>query len=164
MGSAVTGMMRELSNWIVVQPFSIYLQNMHNMIPVVQTLHIFAIAAVLSSAAMIDLRVLGLVSRDRPLPSILRRFEPGIWLGLGALALTGAALIIAEPARSLLALQFQAKMAMVVMGVAVSVALRRMMSGAGSDEKSPIAAKILAVVSLLIWIAVIALGRWIAYA
>jgi uncharacterized membrane protein len=157
-------MLTDLVRWIVQTPFSLYLQNLKNMIPVVQTVHIFAIAAVLSSATVIDLRVLHLISRDRPLQSIFRRFEPGVWVGLVVLLITGSLLIIAEPARALLAIQFQVKMGLVVAGITVTVILGRMMKRPGRDEASPMSARALAVISLLIWVAIIAAGRWIAYA
>ena len=158
-------MLRDLCNWIVTTPVSIYLQNLKNMVPVVQTLHLVAIAAVFSSAAMIDLRVLRLISKDRPLQSIFSRFEPGIWMGLVGLLLTGLLLIIAEPARSLLALQFQVKMVLVLCGVAVTLVLRRAMKDRPDrDGSSPVSAQILAGTSLVIWMCIIFAGRWIAYA
>ena len=149
--------------WIGHTPFSVYLQNLHNMVPIVQTLHIFAIAALFSSSAVIDLRVLRLLSKDRPLAAVFHRFEPGIWMGLPVLLLTGALLIVAEPGRALLAWQFWTKMTLILAGIAVTLLLRGMMKRTGADAVSPVPARALAVVSLLIWVAVIAAGRWIAY-
>jgi uncharacterized membrane protein len=157
-------MLADFVHWLVATPVSHFLQNLKNMIPVVQTLHIFAIAAVLSSAAMIDLRVLRLAGKEQSLQSIFRRFEPGVWGGLVVLLITGSLLIIAEPARSLLAIQFQVKVVLILVGIGVTLLLARMMKQLGRDETSPPAARVLAAVSLLVWAAVIAAGRWIAYA
>jgi hypothetical protein len=156
-------MLVEAVRWIGHTPFSVFLQNLKNMVPIVQTLHIFAIAALFSSSAVIDLRVLRLLSKNRPLAAVFHRFEPGIWMGLVVLLLTGSLLIIAEPGRALLAWQFWTKVALILAGIAVTLSLARMMKRSDRDEASPVAARALAVVSLLIWVGVIAAGRWIAY-
>jgi uncharacterized membrane protein len=117
---------------------------------------------------MVDLRLLGLISKDRPLGSIGRRFQPGIWIGLVVLAPTGLLLLIAEPARSLLSFQFQLKMVLLAAGVVITLVLQRAIRTNASrwDDGAvlPTWPRILAVASLAIWAAIIMAGRWIAYA
>lgn len=163
MSGAVNGFI----DWVVTTPFSLYLQSELWVIPTVQTVHILCVAIVLTAAAMLDLRLLGLIARDQSLISLSRRFLPAAWVALVVLAITGSLLIVAEPARSLLAVPFQLKMLMLLAVIVLTVVFQRTVatnaSRWDSTPASP-AARITAVISLGLWLAIIVAGRWIAYA
>lgn len=153
--------------WVVTTPFSLFLQSRLWVIPTVQTVHILCVAIVLTAAAMIDLRLLGLIARGQSIAALSRRFLPAAWVALVILAFTGSLLIIAEPARSLLALPFQLKMLMLVTVILLTVIFQRAVAANASRwDRVPAApaARITAAVSLGLWLAIIVAGRWIAYA
>ena len=65
-------------------------------------MHILAIGAVIGSGLMLAaLRSLGWVASDQTLANANLRFLRTIWWSLPVLAITGALMISAEPARSL---------------------------------------------------------------
>ena len=118
--------------------------------PTVQTVHILAIAVVASSVLMIDLRLIGMFWADRPLKDVSSRFLPPVWWSLPVLLVTGAIMIISEPARSLKNPAFQLKMtlliaALVVTGLFQILARRnasfgerpRAFGGAGPEPDNP---------------------------
>src|SRR5213592_1811151 len=88
-------------SWLEQTPLSQAIQSAGWVVPTVQTVHILAIAAVLSSVLMLDLRLLGMVGRDQPLERVTNRFRPVIWWTLPILLATGVVMIIGEPARPL---------------------------------------------------------------
>jgi hypothetical protein len=96
-----------------------------------------------------------------------QRFLPWIWTGLVVLAVTGATLIIGEPARDLNNVAFWIKMSLLVLAIAATSAfqftLRR--NAAFWEQRPPIrtSLKFFAVATFAIWCAVIVAGRWIAY-
>lgn len=153
--------------WVVTTPFSLFIQSELWVIPTVQTVHILCVAVVITAAAMLDLRLLGLIARGQSLVSLSQRFLPAAWVALVLLAITGSLLIVAEPARSLLALPFQLKMLMLVAVIVLTVIFQKAVSTHASrwdaEPASP-AAKMTAVISLGLWLAIIVAGRWIAYA
>ena len=121
-------------------PLSQLLQNVRWLIPLIQSTHILGVAA-----------------RGQATASLTARFLP--WVGWGVLVLlvTGLLLMVAEPRRALLNPLFQMKMAaLVVVGAMTWVIAAR------APDKGGLA-KSLAVVSLILWLVIIALGRWIAY-
>ena len=136
------------------------------VIPTVQTLHILAVTIVMSSALLLDLRIVGVFSDDAPIVSYVRRYF--IWWGVAVLVLllSGVTLIIGEPSRTLENWVFWTKMALVGVGtiltVLVSVPVLRNASCWDSGPKRRVAGA-LATVSLLIWVAAVFCGRWIAY-
>jgi uncharacterized membrane protein SirB2 len=157
----------EFCSWLKDTPFSVTLQSVRWIIPAIQSIHIFAIAAVISAAVMITLRSFGLAARDQASRAVFARFLPIIGWSLPVLLCTGALLIVAEPARSLENPAFWLKMSLLFVAL-VLIAFQRF-DGKGDVpfwEATPVrrgAAKLVAVVFLALWVAIIFAGRWIAY-
>ncbi len=154
-------------NWLAATSVSQTIQTVGWIIPAVQTVHILAVAAVLTAALMMDLRLLGVSGQDQSVVSIANRFLPFIWWPLPVLLLTGAVLIIAEPARSLQNPVFLLKMALLIGAAGVTLAcqipLRR---DPGFWELTPVrrrVARLIAMTSIPLWMAIVCAGRWIAY-
>ena len=137
-------------SWLEQTPLSQAIQSTSWVVPAVQTIHILAIAAVMSSVLMLDLRLLGIVGRDQPLARVTNRFRPVIWWTLPILLVTGVVMIIGEPARSLANSVFQLKMLLLLAAIGVTAAF----------HKGP---RIVAVLSLALWVGIVFAGRWIAY-
>lgn len=149
-------------------PASLAIREIGWLIPVLQTIHILAIATVMSSLLMIDLRVLRASgSQTQSLADALRRFEAWIWSGLVVLAASGAPLIIAEPQRTLPNSSFQLKMVLLALAAATTCALllslRRDAGFRSVSGHATRAARVLAVGAFALWCAVAAAGRFIAY-
>jgi len=136
--------------WLEQTPLSQAIQSAGWVVPAVQTIHILAIAAVMSSVLMLDLRLLGIFGADQPLARATSRFRPVIWWTLPILLATGVVMIIGEPARSLANPVFQLKMLLLLTAITVTAALHK-----GS--------RIIAIASLLLWVGIVFAGRWIAY-
>src|ERR1700755_1457816 len=96
--------------WLEHTAVSEVIQSISWIVPTVQTIHIAAIAVVASSALMIDLRLIGAFSADRPVKEVSARFLPFVWWPLLVLLATGAIMITGEPARSLKNPAFGVKM------------------------------------------------------
>ena len=134
------------------------------VIPGVQTIHILAISVVMASAVMIDLRLLGAFSRTQSVHDVSQRFVPWIWVAVGVLALSGGLLIIGEPGRELLNQVFWLKMTLLVCALSVTGVFQYVADHAlGFWERRRGAASALAIASLLLWVGILAAGRWIAY-
>ena len=155
------------SDWLSLTPVSMFLQTVEWIIPMVQSIHILAIAIVMSSVIMVDLRLLGLVGQGQSISSLSRRFLPWAWWSLLILLITGIVLITAEPRRDLLNPVFQAKMALLAAAMIVTIAFqaavgRNMQAWDAAPERRR-GAWIIASSSLLLWVAIVGCGRWIAY-
>jgi hypothetical protein len=153
--------------WIEQTHVSHIIQTTPWIVPTVQTIHILAIAAVWSSAFMIDLRLLGIAARDQSLARVSARFRPVIWWSLPILLITGTVMITGEPARSLANWVFQLKMLLLIGAIAVTLIFQAPLGRDGAfwdaSGMRRATAKAIAVVSLLLWIGIVFAGRWIAY-
>jgi hypothetical protein len=155
------------AEWLSQTPLSLAIQSHEWVIPTIQSVHILGIAVVLGSIVMIDLRILAWAGRDQTLAETTARFGPWLTWGLCLLLVTGAAMIVGEPARQLLAFSFWLKMGLLAIGVIAAVMFQRSLDRHEKDWEATHAdrrlVKLIAAGTLLIWMAVVVLGRLIAY-
>jgi hypothetical protein len=135
--------------------------------PIVQTVHLLGIAVVLGSAVLLDLRILGLALPSQDVHELTRRVMPWLWYTLPLMLLSGLPFVLARPQRYLSNPIFGWKFALLLPAVALAAALH-VISVRKPDywqvRSTRATARVIAAASLLLWIAVVLAGRWIAYA
>jgi len=161
-------MLIAFASWLSKTPLTAFLENAAWAVPAIQTLHILCIAITFGGAVFIDLRLLGLLDRKESVDAVLARFLPPLAAAIGVLALTGALLIASEPNRAIFRTVFWAKMALIVLAIAVTWAQKRVVQRSAGRKGGAAAASVsseraLAVLSLALWVAVVFAGRWIGY-
>ena len=159
-GRGMASPLESFVEWLAQTPISQTIQKVDWIIPTAQTIHILAIAAVIGSMGLLDLRVLGVAARSQSLSSVSQRLLPWVWRALIVLLLSGLVLITGEPGRSLVNTIFQVKMLLVVLAAVLTFFLERSLR---ARDDAPADAKAIAAFSLAIWIAIVFAGRWIAY-
>ncbi len=152
---------------LAATPLSQAIQSTDWIIPAVQTVHIVAVATVITSALMVDLRLFGFRDRGQTISAVAGRFLPLIWYALPILLLTGITLIIAEPSRALQNPVFILKMALLLPAAGATLGcqlpLRKDDRYWDRSDSRRMLARLIACVSLPLWVAIIFAGRWIAY-
>lgn len=160
--------MLDLAEQLQASPLSVAIQSVSWIIPVVQSVHILMVGIVFVSVLMIALKVLGWTGRDQTLAQVVARFGPWMWGGLAVMALTGMTLVVGEPVRELMNFSFRLKMVLVAIAAGSALAFRAalgrwVIAGADGTSGAPAAAKSAAVATIALWLAIIFLGRAIAY-
>ena len=158
--------MHEFAEWLGSTPLSVAIQSRLWLTPLLQTIHIVMIGVVFVSMLSVALRVLGQVRTDEPLAEVWHRFAPWFWTALGVMAGTGLILTISEPVREVSALSFWIKMTLIVIGVASALYFGRTVATAGVGAVTSVysgRARVVAVATIVLWVAIMFLGRWIAY-
>lgn len=130
----------------------------------IMDLHFMGLALLIGTIGLLDLRMLGF-AKQLPVAS-LHRLAPWGLAGFGVNLLTGVLAFIGMPAYYTYNIAFWLKIwTLVLLGVnALAFYLTdafRSVKGVGPGEDAPLLAKVIAGSSLLLWIAVIALGRYI---
>ncbi|HEU4457943.1 MAG TPA: hypothetical protein VFR90_02350 [Methylibium sp.] len=126
--------------------------------PALESLHIVGIALLLGNLVLFEARVWGAAS-ELPLRS-LARLSLGLAAGgFGLAALTGIAMFSSQPGELLANRAFVIKMTLLMLaGLNAAFFHAR-----GSLDAPDATARALTLISLGLWLAVIACGRWIAY-
>jgi len=153
--------------WLSRSSLSLAIQTHLWVIPAIQSIHIVAIAVVVSSVFMIGLRILRLASPDQTLLQTVGRFGPPLSAGLYVALATGAFMVIGEPERELLSFSFWLKMSLLaactLTTAAFKIAVRKNESHWEGVVINRRTTRSIAVLMLLIWVGIIVCGRLIAY-
>jgi uncharacterized membrane protein SirB2 len=157
-------MIESFCEWLSNTSVSLTIQTVMWIIPAVQTLHILCVAIVMSSMAMLDLRLIGVAGRRQSISEMVGRFVPWVWGALPVLLTSGIILIIGEPSRELLNPYFRAKMAMLATVIAITFVVQRQnKKDVHYWEGRRAFAACIGLASLLLWVGIVTAGRWIAY-
>ena len=161
-----------LANMLVqseARELAVYLLgNVPGLPPISQAIHILGIAVVMSSIVMVNLRFLGMAVPSQNVSEMIQRLMPWAWWALPINAVTGLLFVVARPVRyfynPVFGIKFSLMLPAVVLAFIVYWLNRR---DAGFWERTLVrlnVARVIAAVSLLLWIGVVLAGRWIAYA
>jgi hypothetical protein len=111
----------------------------------------------------VDLRLLGFGIRAQTLPELSREAQPWFIGSWTVMIVTGALLFVSEPQKLYYSTPFAVKMICLLLGTIFALTVRRRVALAGEDRVSPLAMKLVAIVSLGLWFGVGAGGRWIGF-
>lgn len=155
----------ELALSISETSLSLWIQTNFWAIPIIQVIHILAIAAGFGAVLMVTLRIFGFAGTDRTMAETERRYIRWIWGALVVLLLSGLGLIIGEPVRELINPIFWIKVVLVIVAVLASVwfhgKVMRRLAGGGAVTGGIKAGSIFIII---LWCVIMLCGRWIAYA
>jgi hypothetical protein len=152
--------------WVENTNLAISIRQSMWLYPGLETLHILGIVLLVGPAFMFDLRLLGF-SRKLPVRGLAHHLLPWSWRGLVLVIPSGILLFITNASVLIADATFWLKM--LLLGVAgINVALFHKITFPSVAEWNkqtpvPVAAKVAAVFSLLVWIGIITCGRWLAY-
>jgi len=127
--------------------------------PTILTLHSIGLGIVVGASMIIDLRLIGRACAIEL--ADLSALFPVIWWAFAVNALTGVLLFIADATRKSGQPIFFVKLGCIVLALVVTRRARSMV--AGSAAPGDAAQKIVAIVSLVLWLGAIAAGRLMAY-
>jgi hypothetical protein len=137
------------------------------LFPSIESVHVLAIALVVGSITMVDLRLLDVNLKNRPVGELISEVLPWTWTSFGAAVLSGALLFSSNATHYWGTVPFRAKMLLLVLaGVNMLVfhaTTFRSVRQWGGAAHTPRAAKISGALSLGLWIGVVSLGRWIGF-
>jgi hypothetical protein len=156
-------MLEAMSEAIAGTSASIYIADHLWMTPAVQSVHILAIAGLSGSVLMLGGRLTRIAGAELPLTAVDRRFSRWIWWSALLLLVSGILLIVGEPARELMNILFRVKMLLVLALLALVWIFQRGVRGKRDVAWVGASGVALGTGMGLLWFAIVAAGRWIAY-
>lgn len=157
----------EISLWISNSWLCTWLQSHFFAIPILQTIHLLAIATLFASTLMINFKVLGLTGETRTVNQVIDRYRGWMWGAVIVAVLTGILLVCSEPVRNMINPGFWLKMAGLLIVTLLSAwfhsAVRARTSHGEMTLDGAAGLRLTAVLIILLWCGVITGGRWIAY-
>jgi hypothetical protein len=137
------------------------------LFPWVESLHVLAITLVVGSIAVVDLRLLGLASRSRPITVLVRDILPLTWIAFAIAVLTGVTLFTSNAVQYAHNGPMRLKMLLLVIaGINMLVfhfVTYRSVGAWDEAPRTPLPVRLAGATSLLLWIGIVAFGRWIGF-
>jgi hypothetical protein len=153
-------MLIEFFRWLVNSPWSHFMNSYEWVFPVVQSLHFIGFAMSIGTIAIVDLRLLGLGMKRQAPDELASDLAPWTLVGIAVMLTTGPLMFSTDAVAYHYNPSFQFKMACLMLALLFHFTLHRR---AVRPDVPPIAAKLAAATSLLLWTAVVAGGRMIAF-
>ena len=136
-------------------------------LPIIEAIHVMAVATVFGTIFIVDLRLLGYRDMTRPFSRVFGETLRWTWAGFALAVVTGALLFMPNARTYVANTAFGLKM-LGLIGAGINMAmfefttLRRVASWDSSAE-TPFGARVAGATSILIWTWVIVCGRWIGF-
>jgi hypothetical protein len=137
------------------------------LFPLIESVHVLAICLVVGSIFVVDLRLLGLASVNRSVSRVTGGILPLTWSAFAVAVASGSLLFISNAAKYLENGYFVAKL-LLICAAGLNMAIFHGISAKGQprwDDKTalPLPARLAGGLSILLWISVVACGRWIGF-
>jgi hypothetical protein len=134
--------------------------------PLIESFHVIGLTMTFGTIAIVDLRLLGLASSHRPFTKVVEVLK-WTWVAFGLAVVTGTLMFITNASGYFSNLQFRWKMVLLALSglnmLIFELTCGRTVRRWDNDKTAPSAGKLAAVLSLILWISVIFLGRWIGF-
>ena len=137
------------------------------LFPCIESVHVLAICLVVGSIAVVDLRLLGFASVDRPVGRLMRSILPITVGAFGLAVAAGSLLFISHASKYLENRFFIAKITLIALA-GVNMAVFHLIGARNLDQWEndalpPLFARVAGGLSLFLWVSVVACGRWIGF-
>lgn len=143
------------------------IRNSLYLFPLIESVHVIGLTMVFGTILIIDLRLLGVASTQRPFTAIASDVFKWTWLAFAVTATTGALMFITNAGTYYQNAYFRAKMALLALSglnmLVFEITARRSVRAWDREASAPASARAIAALSLVIWVGVIVLGRWIGF-
>jgi hypothetical protein len=145
-------------------PLTLWIVERFWAIPILQMVHILAIAGSFAAVLMLNARIFGLAGHAT-MAETAHRYTRVLWWSLAVVVLSGGLMLFGDTVRNLINAVFWIKMILVILGIVVSILFAKAMSRrlAEGDTVGG-GVKVTAVFLVLLWCLIMWCGRWIAYA
>jgi hypothetical protein len=155
-----------LLSWLEATRPAEFIRESEWAFPAIETAHVIALSFVIGTIAIVDLRLLELASTNRAYAELAGEVLPWTW-GAFALAATSGTFLFSQPLAYFGNWAFRTKF-LILLLAGINMLVFQLITGRdvprwNCEAAVPLAGKVAAALSLLLWIAVVFFGRRIGF-
>jgi hypothetical protein len=155
-----------LCSWLEQRSFAVAIAESGWWFPVIEIIHVFALAIVVGSISMIDFRLLGFRAYRRSIRDLTETVLPWTWVAFAVAASAGVMLFSSKATQYAANPAFQIKMVCLALAGVNMLTFHLLTARTRSSwdlGMPPLPARLAGALSLSLWITVVAAGRWIGF-
>jgi len=136
------------------------------LFPAIETVHLLGMAVLVVAITVFDLRLLGWALPRTRASVVGQRLLPWVWGAFAAQVITGGLLFSSEAVKVYLNPAFRFKMLLIVVAGAQALLFQQTLYArvaSWNDDSSPLGARMMGFVSILLWLGIVAAGRFIGF-
>ncbi len=153
-------------HWLETTPPALFVSQAIFGFSAIDMVHIAAISVVFGMIAVVDLRLLGIASKDCAVTDICRQALPWTWVAFEIAALTGVLMFTGQAVKYYNNYAFRMKL-LLLLAAGINMLVFHYITYRGVAKwdraAAPLSARLAGAISLACWIAIVAYGRWTAY-
>jgi hypothetical protein len=161
------GKLDELLHWLKDTGFATAIRENGSLFPWLEVIHVLAVTILIGSVGLLELRLIGLTSLNRPVSRVLKDVLPILWSAFAASVVSGFLLFssnaptYAENPFFLGKLVLLAAAGLNAFGFHAFV--ERSIARWDSAARTPLPARLSGIFSLLMWVGIVLCGRWVGF-
>ena len=156
-----------LLDWLERSSLAVQIRDSLFAFPLIESAHVVGLTLVFGTIVIVDLRLLGVASTHRSFQRLATDVFRWTWGAFALTALTGMLMFITNAVVYFHNVYFRAKVVLLVLAginmLVFELTARRTVQRWDRSPSAPTAGKIVATLSLVIWVAVIFAGRMIGF-
>ena len=157
---------KSLLEAIQATPWAVKIAESGFLFPTIETVHVLALTLVIGSISMVDLRLLGR-SSHRGVKELSEEVLPWTWIAFVVAVISGALMFSSAAVKYAYMPQFQVKLLLILLAginmLAFHFLTYRSVASWNHDSITPPSARLAGTLSLVFWIGVVTLGRWVGF-
>ena len=147
--------------------FSEWMRGSLRALPIIESIHVMAVAVVFGTVLLVDLRLLGIGDTNRPFTRVARELFPWTWIGFATAVVTGSLMFVPNATTYVSNTAFGLKLtALMAAGLNMAVfqfTTYRSVAAWDRNTRVPVGGRVAGALSIVIWTCVIVFGRWIGF-
>ena len=153
--------------WLQASSWAVFIHKTPWAFTTIEVIHVFAVAMVVGTIMIVDLRLLGLVLTKRPFAELSRQLLPFTWAAFVLAVIAGSVLFISRATEYLANTVFWIKMSLIVLA-GINMMIFEFITVRGVQQWNlsptpPSPARLAGGISIACWALVVVFGRLIAF-
>jgi hypothetical protein len=133
------------------------------LFPAIEGVHIVALALLFGAILVLNLRLMGVLMRNRSLPQLSRELEMWTLSSLIVILVSGAMLFASEAVKTFNSSPFRLKMVLLFAAIVFHYTISRRLMRKEETELSPVLGKVAGSIAIVLWMGVGFAGRAIGF-
>ena len=159
--------MEHFFQWLHETPFATAIREGSTLFPNIESIHVLAITLVVGTISVVDLRLIGVLWRNRKISQLMTETLPLTWGAFAVAVITGTLLFSSNDLKYTHNPYFLSKMVLLAVAglnmLAFHFITSRDIATWDDAAKPPSRVRLAGAVSLLLWVGVISTGRIIGF-